>query len=311
VHGQCVDLCFVDNSGQISRAYIANVADFLHRAQQHAIYVVFTSDYAPDTGTYASEINAEPRDLVDDINLNYLTERGLNANARFWSDFVAELRRQNAPMEAIFSFLVRNEAHLLADRRPFTLSAGSITLPGGRAYDLSSWHEKKQLVDDALVLFVDRMRSAIRRVDATALVGIGFFHDTEPNPARPDDVRLVRSAGAIRRSQADYVDIHPYPRVDLTLPQFMQNYGIDGPTAKPIVMGEFGAFHFAFPTASVAAAELVEWQRRSCAFGIDGWLLWTWDTGPQPDGWLWNALDDGGVIERALAPKTRPNPCAG
>ena len=38
------------------------------------------------------------------------------------------------------------------------------------------------------------------------------------------------------------------------------------------------------------------------------WLLWTWDTGPQPDGRLWNALDDGGVIEQALSPKSRPDP---
>jgi hypothetical protein len=309
VHGQCVDVCVVDSSGEISRAYVANVVDFLRRAQQHGIYVVLTQDFLPDVGSYASEIIAEPRDLVDNVNLNYLTERGLAANARFWSDFVRELRRQRAPFDAIFSFLVRSEANLVADARPFTLTAGSITLPGGRAYDLSSWPEKKQLVEDSLVLFVDRMRSAIRRVDPTALVGIGFFHDTEPNPARPGDVRLVRSAGAIRRSQADYVDIHPYPRVDLTLPQFMQNYGISGPMAKPIVMGEFGAFHFAFPTASVAAAELVDWQRRSCAFGIDGWLLWTWDTGPQRDGWLWNALDDGGVMEQALSPKNRPDPC--
>jgi hypothetical protein len=144
VHGQCVDVCVVDSSGRISRAYVANVVDFLRRAQQHGIYVVLTSDFLPDVGSYASEINAEPRDLVDNINLNYLTERGLATNGRFWSDLVSELRRQRAPLDAIFSFLVRSEANLVADARPFTLAAGSITLPGGRAYDLSSWPERKQ-----------------------------------------------------------------------------------------------------------------------------------------------------------------------
>ena len=72
---------------------------------------------------------------------------------------------------------------------------------------------------------------------ATALVTMGFFHDTEPNPARHGDNRLVRTRAVIERSTADFVDIHPYADDELTFPQFMQNYGIDGPTPKPIVIG--------------------------------------------------------------------------
>ena len=49
------------------------------------------------------------------------------------------------------------------------------------------------------------------------------------------------------------------------------------------------------------------WQKQSCTYDIDGWLLWTWDTNEQPD--LWNAMSDGGVIDKALSPKTRPDPC--
>jgi hypothetical protein len=136
---------------------------------------------------------------------------------------------------------------------------------------------------------------------------MGFFHDTEPNPARRGDNRLVRTRAVIERSTADFVDIHPYADDELTFPQFMQNYGIDGPTAKPIVMGEFGGSKRGFASATQAATALSSWQKQSCAYGIDGWLLWTWDTEEQPD--LWNALSSGGVIERALAPKSRPDPC--
>jgi len=46
---------------------------------------------------------------------------------------------------------------------------------------------------------------------------------------------------------------------------------------------------------------------KSSAYDIDGWMLWTWDTNEQPD--LWNAMSDGGVIDQALSPKTRPDPC--
>jgi hypothetical protein len=112
----------------------------------------------------------------------------------------------------------------------------------------------------------------------------------------------------IEHSTADFIDIHPYPGTELTFPQLMQNYGLDGPTAKPIIMGEFGAFKFAYSSASEAANELVSWQRQSCAYGIDGWLLWTWDSAEQPE--LWNGLDAGGTIERALSPASRPDPCA-
>jgi hypothetical protein len=88
----------------------------------------------------------------------------------------------------------------------------------------------------------------------------------------------------------------------------MQNYGIDGPVKKPIVIGEMGGSRRAFGTNADAANALVAWQRMSCAYGIDGWLLWTWDSIEQPD--LWNARSGGGVIERALAPNNRPDPCA-
>ena len=116
-------------------------------------------------------------------------------------------------------------------------------------------------------------------------------------------------AGAVTaRSRADFVDVHPYPGVGLTFAQSMRDYGIDGPTVKPVLIGEMGAFRFAFGTAGEAAAGLVSWQRQSCAYGIDGWLVWTWDTDEQPE--LWTALSGGGPIEQTLAPKNRPDPCA-
>ena len=164
------------------------------------------------------------------------------------------------------------------------------------------------MIDDGFVFLIDRVRQTIQQVDPTALVTMGFFHDTEPNPARRGDSRLVRTRAVIERSTADFVDIHPYPDDELTFPQFMQNYGIDGPTAKPIIIGEFGGSKRSFESAAQAASSLSSWQHQSCAYGIDGWLLWTWDTDEQPD--LWNALSGGGVIEQALAPKTRPDPCA-
>lgn len=306
----CVDACLGDGrTGALRTAYLANVADFVRRAKKHGIFVLLTNPGVPPNTTYERDLASARREWFDNINLLMLSPQGVVAQRHVWTDLVKALLRHNAPMDAIFAFELWNEAFLVSTRPPFSLATGRVTAANGQMYDMANASDRRRIIDDGFVFLLDEVRAAIREVDPTALVTMGFFHDTEPNPARRRDNRLVRTRAVIERSTADFVDIHPYPRVDLTFPQFMQNYGIDGPTAKPIVMGEFGAFHFAFPTASVAATELVEWQRRSCAFGIDGWLLWTWDTGPQPDGWLWNALDDGGVIEQALSPKTRPDPC--
>ncbi len=78
----------------------------------------------------------------------------------------------------------------------------------------------------------------------------------------------------------------------------MQNYGVDGPTRKPVIIGETGAFREAFASPAEAAAALQSWQAASCAYGIDGWLLWTWDTDEQRE--LWNAQSAGGTIATTL-----------
>ena len=50
------------------------------------------------------------------------------------------------------------------------------------------------------------------------------------------------------------------------------------------------------------------WQVESCHYGFDGWIFWTWDDYEEPG--FFNALLDNGKIEQALAPLTRPDPCA-
>jgi hypothetical protein len=305
----CAQGCVVDGTtGEISRPFVANVADFLRRARSHGVFVLLTGEWLPGGRVYDSLIAGVRREWFDHINLLFLSPQGVDASIRFWRDLARALVREQAPLDAVFAYEPWNEATMLATFPPFALHGGLVTAANGHSYDMASADDRKRMIDDGFVHYIDRVREAILQVDPTALVTMGFFHDTEPNPARRGDPRLVRTRAVIERSSADFVDIHPYPGDELTFAQFMANYGIDGPTAKPIVIGEFGAAHFAFPSAAAAAASLVAWQRESCRYGIDGWLLWTWDTEEQPD--LWNALSTGGVIERALAPRNRPDPCA-
>jgi hypothetical protein len=304
----CVDACMGDPAtGSLRTAYIANVIDFLRRAKSHGIFVLLTTEWLPPNTTYSDDLASVRSDWFNNINVLMLSPQGIAAERHLWTDFVKELLRQDAPIDTIFAFEIWNEACVVSDQPPFSLTAGRVTTANGATYDMASASDRKRMIDDGFVFLIDQVRAAIRKVDPTALVTMGFFHDTEPNPARAGDNRLVRTRAVIEHSTADFVDIHPYPGDELTFPQFMQNYGIDGPTAKPIIMGEFGASKFAFPSTAEAAKALVNWQRQSCAYGIDGWLLWTWDSFEQPD--LWNGLDAGGTIERALSPVERPDPC--
>jgi hypothetical protein len=304
----CVDACLGDPAtGSLRVAYVANVVDFLRRAKNHGVFVLLTSEWLPPNTRYSADLASVRSDWFNNINVIMLSPQGVVAEQHLWTDFVLELRRQHAPIDAILAYELWNEACLVDDEPPFSLAAGQVTTANGSTYDMASTLDRKRMIDDGFVFLIDQVRTAIRKVDPTALVTMGFFHDTEPNPARRGDVRIVRTRAVIERSTADFVDIHPYPGDEIGFAQLMQNYGIDGPVEKPIVIGEMGASRAAFASIQDAAAALATWQRLSCSYGIDGWLLWTWDSIEQPD--LWNARSAGGVIETTLAPKNRPDPC--
>lgn len=303
VEGNCALRCAGAPGGGISRAYARNLTDFLTRAKKAKQFVILTTQWLPEP--YGSTIGDSA--LVDDVNRIFLTSGGIDAYARFWRDLVLELKRRRAPLDAVLAFDVMNEAAFVVNQAPFTLTSGTLRAPDGRRYDLADPAARERLLGEGLVPFVDRVRAAIRKADPTALVSASYFQPSTPNPTRAGDVRDLRSRAVIERSKADIVDIHAYPGFELSLAEYMQNFGVSGPTRKPIVMGEFGAFKEPYASPADAAPALQAWQAASCRYGIDGWLVWTWDTDEQTE--LWNAESQGSSIASALAPRRHPDPC--
>ena len=123
---------------------------------------------------------------------------------------------------------------------------------------------------------------------------------------------MSRMLAVLDDSQVDFVSPRVIPGLELTLPQYVANYELPANTAKPVLMAELGAPIASNPTAASAAETLQSWQADSCAAGFDGWILWTWDTNGERTGEppMWDAQDAGGLLERALAPTLRPDPCA-
>ena len=305
----CCQNTLGDPAGGLSPAYLANVVDFLSRAKADGIAVVIASSWLPAFGGYNEMLGAcYPQ--FDDINLTNLSACGVSTVAKFYQDFVQGLINAGAAIDAIFAYEIWDEYYYNATAAPLTSTSGTVTAANGLTYDMGSTASHQQMMDDGLMYFGNQVRAAILALDPTALVTMSFFQPEGPNPTRLGDPRIISVYPAVANSTLDYIDLHAYPVIaNLTLHQYVQNFGFIGyQQQKPIVMGEMGAFTFAYASLSDAAAGLRDWQIQSCNYNFKGWALWTWDTDEQAE--LWNAMSQSGVIDQALAPAVRPDPCS-
>ena len=305
--GACRDNCLGNPAGGLSPAYIANLADFLQRAKAHGLYVMITTDAEPGLGGDVELLDTTWSSDFEGYNTHYLRRGGILAGAQFWQDLIAALQRQGAPLEAIFAYALRNELFFEANLKPLSLTSGTVSTANGKTYEMSSQEEKQRMMDEGLVHYLDQVRQAIRSVDPSALVTVGFFVPQAPHPLRVGDPRLINTSPAIWETQLDFIDLHPYPGFGVSMQEYVDNFNMAGTQAKPIILGEFGAAVSSYASAARAARALHNWQVESCLYGFDGWLLWTWDTDEQTD--FYNGLIDGGPIHQALAPVNRPDPC--
>ena len=299
-----------DSTGGLNSSYVANVVDFLQRAHQRGIYVIFTLDWVPDTSDYVGRYSSCDSRL-DGYNRVALCAAGVDSNVAFFKDFVRAMVAQGAPLDAIFAYELRNEYFYDSDQFPLNTWSGSLTAADGVTYDLSNADGHQQMMNNALVYFTDKVAAGIKTVDPSALVTVGFFWPQTPNFSRPGDQRVISVYPAMAASTADFIDIHGYSIPgDLTVTQLIQNYAITGQDKKPVMMGEFGAFKSSYPEITSAAQILKDWQISTCPYNVKGWLLWTWDTEePEQVPALWPALSGDGSINQALSPVTRPDPC--
>jgi hypothetical protein len=89
--------------------------------------------------------------------------------------------------------------------------------------------------------------------------------------------------------------------------RLMENFGLTGHESYPVVIGEFGAFKFAYRNPAAGAAALMDWQVASCRYGVDGWFHWHFTGTNDREVWTGSEADD--AINVVLSPRARPNPC--
>ena len=164
-------------------------------------------------------------------------------------------------------------------------------------------------MEDSWLYYIEQVTKAIKTVDPTALVTMGFFVQQEPNPVLVDDPRVVLMHKVLYESVLDYVTFSAYPGYDLVMSQTAENFDLIGYNQKPVVIGEFGADKNNYPDLETAAVALQAWQVASCQFGFEGWQMWYWG-GSDISFEYWEALEGDGAVRRALSPTLNPDPCA-
>jgi hypothetical protein len=304
----CQHNCIGKAGGGLDSHFLDNIADFLGRARNHGLQVFFQSNDLPLDGGYVPKVEATASATFDGyMNSHYLSKTAFEVYRDYWVEIVQGLVDRHAALDAVAGFGIRGEAFLFADKPPVSLLSGQVTTANGKTYDLSNATARRAMLDEGLRFWVDSIRAAIRQIDPTALVGAGAFAPNDPNPWRPaTDSRLVVME-PIWGSTLDFVDVHPYPGY-IPLPDLAANFRLNpGNQGKPVIMGEYGAFTFAFPSPAVGAAGLMAWQVASCKYGIDGWFHWHWQG--TDDHEVWTGTEGANVINRALSPMDRPDPC--
>lgn len=302
----CIGL-YPDLDRGLNSAYLDHVADLLALAAETDTYVWLTSNTLPDYGYYLDFAYSGGSEDVSDGQATFLSAQGIEAHRQYVQDLLRALVARDARLDRLFSYAIRNEYWYDLRDLPWSRSSGIATLDTGVGYDMGDADDRRRLAEDGLVRWTNAVTEAVREVLPTALVSIGVFPPDAPHAWRPGDFKLIHTDRLFHEADVDFFDLHPYPSPSgPTLAQFQENFGALGYEAKPLVLGEFGAFTDLYPDVHVAAQAMADWQAASCAFGYDGWLTWHWH-GDDLEG-LWGS--EGTPVGEALAPALHPDPCA-
>ena len=294
----------IDNSG-LNPAYLDNIADMIAAARQTGLVILFTSNDLPDQGGYAEEANAQSgATFAGYRNSYYLTPGAIRATRRYWRDLLSGLVERRAAFDAVLAWELVNEQWMFSDAPPLSLADGLVETTTG-TYDMADAAQKQAMVDEGLMHYIAQMKEEILAHDPTALVTMGFF---APEIVAPG--WYLRTARLLTESELDFFDFHAYPGGP-PLSEYPVHFGMLGYKAKPILLGEYGAFRHQYLTIESAARAVTDWVADSCRFGFDGWLYWTyWPANPDAGDRTWSLTDEDGTLLKMLAPVDQPDPCA-
>jgi hypothetical protein len=292
-----------DNSG-LNPAYLDNIADMMAAARETGIYILFTSNDLPDQGGYVEEANSGSGGTFAGYrNSYYLRPQAISATRRYWGDLLTGLVARHVAFDAVLAWELLNEQWMFWDQPPLSLTSGLVETTTG-SYDMSDPHQKTQMVSDGIVYYIAQMKEEILSHDPTALVTMGFF---APEIAAPD--WYVETESLLGEADLDFFDFHGYPGGP-SLKEHAEHFGMIGYDAKPIILGEYGAFRHIYADIDSAARVLTQWTAESCKYGFDGWLYWTYyPADASVADRTWGLVDEDSYLLNLFAPTNQPDLC--
>lgn len=169
--------CLDQPQGGSNHGFLLNMKRFMEVAKENGIYLILTMDALPDSRQYQSLLDPY-RGEYQDFNLEYMTQGGVQAQSNYQTDLIRGLMDVGAPMDAILAFQIKEEAYFDENIPPFTGGSGTITPANGQTYDLSDPAQKRAVMEDSWLYYIDQVSKAIKAIDPTALVGMGFSFST-------------------------------------------------------------------------------------------------------------------------------------
>jgi hypothetical protein len=293
-----------DNAG-LDPDYLDNIADMMSAGRETGIYILFTSNDLPDQGGYSEEANiGEGETFAGYRNSYYLRPNAITATRRYWRDLLTGLVERNAAFDSVLGWQLLNEQWMFIDQPPLSLTSGIVETTTG-SYDMSDADQKMAMVSDGMIHYIAQMKEEILLHDPTALVTMGFF---TPQIAAPE--WYVETASLLARSDLDFFDFHYYPGLPPGLQVHAEHFGMIGYEAKPILLGEYGAFRRRYPEIDSAARAMTELLAESCTVGFDGWLYWTYYPSDASAGdRTWGLVDEDDYLLNLFAPVNQPDIC--
>ena len=292
---------------ELNPAFLDNLTELLDIAQRHHLEVFLSSNTLPDGSWWINRTASHETPLFQGAANEFFTEVGVSTYVDYWTKIVEGLVDRGAATDSILGYELRQEYHVYANQPPFSLASGTVTTASGDTYDLSRPEEKDRLFDEGTAYWEDQIRTAIREIDPTALVTVGFFTPNDPHPVRGDDPRFVRTAYFLTHASADFIDIHHYPGNGVDDDEIWENFGLTGTDRMPVLLGEFGGIKEWFSNEADAAAAVMGLEVAACREGIDGYLVWAW-RGDDLHDIFWASEGDG-YVARVVSPATRPDAC--
>ncbi len=282
-------------------------------AAAEGLHLIMAASRVPEDGLYWERFAVhhsfqEGLESLGSLDENgyYLHPAGVAMQVQYWSDLMSDLALREAPFEVVLGWELQSEFALEGHKPPLSLDAGSVSLPGGATYNLADAAQKRQLVADATLAWMEALVAAIHEVDPEALVGAGFA----PSALRAPETRAARYADVeplLETAPLDFVDLI-LPRRGWDLSPYDATLSSAPWQARPAIVGEIAALRSELPSLDVAARRLQQWIAGSCLYGLDGWLVWEYHDRQQPEG-AWGMLSGDDAILRALAPARQPNAC--